>query len=108
MSDSDITLARDISREALIEELRALRPALEAQAVTRVALVGSRARGDHRVDSDVDLLIDVDPKRKFSLIEVARIVRIVEDRVGLRAQILMRRSLSPRMQNVIQDQRLVF
>lgn len=29
--------------------------------VTRIAHVGSHARGDQREDSDIDILIDVDP-----------------------------------------------
>jgi predicted nucleotidyltransferase len=95
MSDTDVVLARNISRDELLAELRALRPAFEREGVTHMALVGSRARRDNRQDSDVDLLIDVDSKRRFSLVEVARIMRAVEERTGLRADILMRRSLRP-------------
>jgi predicted nucleotidyltransferase len=51
---SDTVLSRDISREVLIAELRALRPAFEREGVAHMALFGSRARGDNRPDSDVE------------------------------------------------------
>jgi predicted nucleotidyltransferase len=95
MSDSETILARDISREQLLNELRALRPVFEREGVAHMALFGSRARGDHRPDSDVDLLIDVAPGRKFSLIEMAGVVNAVEDRVGLTGNVFMRRSVRP-------------
>jgi predicted nucleotidyltransferase len=95
MSDTETVLSRDIARDQLVAELRALRPAFERLAVTHMALVGSRARQDNRDDSDIDLMIEVDPSQKFSLVEMARIMREVEERIGLSAHILMRRSLRP-------------
>lgn len=86
---------RDIAREKLLAEIRALRPDLEREGVTRVALVGSRARRDNQPDSDVDLLIDVAEGRKFSLIDLVGIAHRVEHRVGLPTDIFMRRSLDP-------------
>ena len=97
MSDTETVLARDITRDRLLAELRALRPAFEREGVSHMALVGSRARQDNRLDSDVDLMIEVKSGRRFSLVEVARVMRAVEERVGVRADILMRRSLKPRL-----------
>lgn len=85
----------DIAREELLAELRSLRSDLERRGVTRVALFGSRARRDNRPDSDVDLLIEVDEGKKFSLIDLVGVAHKVEDRVGLPASIFMRRSLDP-------------
>ena len=96
MSDTDIILSRDISRERLVAELCALRPAFEREAVTRMALIGSRARGDNGADSDVDLAIEVsDEKRRFSLLDLIGVKHLVEDTLGLRADIFMLRSLEP-------------
>jgi predicted nucleotidyltransferase len=92
MSDSETVLARDISRDQLLAELRALRPQFEREGVTHMVLFGSRARGDHRPDSDVDLLIDVVPGRKFSLVEMAGIANVVEDEIGLMGNVTLRRS----------------
>lgn len=109
MSDTETILARDIDRDQLLFELRALRPAFEREGVQHMALVGSRARQDNRTDSDVDLLIDVKPARRFSLVEVARIIRAVEERIGLRADVLMRRSLESRLlEQAMRDRVSVF
>lgn len=109
MSETETVLTRDISRDQLLAELRALRPAFEGEGVVHMALVGSRARQDNRPDSDIDLMIDVDPERRFSLVEVARIIRAVEERVGFRTDVLMRRSLKPRLlEEASRDQISVF
>ncbi|QFR33373.1 nucleotidyltransferase domain-containing protein [Ancylobacter sp. TS-1] len=85
--------AMDMSREHLIRSLLALEPRLRAEGVTRLALFGSRARGDNRADSDIDLAIDVNPGRKFSLIDLVGVAQEVESETGLPANIFMRRSL---------------
>ena len=93
MSDSETVLARDISRDQLLAELRALRPVFEREGVAHMVLFGSRARGDHRPDSDVDLLIDVQPDRKFSLLDLIGVGHVVEDHIGLSGNALIRRDL---------------
>ena len=45
-------------------------------AGSRVILFGSRARGDHHPDSDVDLLV-VEPEPPARLVEAARLARVV-------------------------------
>ena len=46
----------DITLEEIIVKLREIAPAIRAEGVTKLAVFGSRARGDARPDSDVDLL----------------------------------------------------
>ena len=82
---------RNLSREMLLSELAALRPELERDGVTHLALFGSRARGDNRIDSDIDLLIDIADGRKFSLLDVAGIYVKVEDRFALPSSVVLRR-----------------
>jgi uncharacterized protein len=84
---------RDITRDQLIAALRSLKPAFERTGVTGMTLVGSRARRDNRPDSDVDLVITVDEGKGFSLLDIAHIYGLIEDRLGLESSILTRRSL---------------
>ena len=57
----------NMDREAIIARLREREPELRARGVTHAALFGSRARGDHRPDSDTDIIIDVDPEAHLSV-----------------------------------------
>ena len=86
---------REISRDQLLDELRALRPQLEGEGVTHLALFGSRAREDNGPESDVDLVIDIDETRKFSLLDLVGVSHTIGDRLDLEANIVTRRSLEP-------------
>lgn len=90
-----------LDREAIAERIRRLRPALAASGVTHVALFGSRSRGDHRQDSDVDLLIEVEDGRRFSLLDLIGVQHTIGDDIGLPVSALMRRSLSGRFKTAI-------
>ena len=50
-----------MEKQDILAKLREHEAALKAQGVSHAALFGSRARGDARPDSDVDLLIYGDP-----------------------------------------------
>lgn len=78
---------------AIIRELEKLRPVLVAEGISHIAMFGSRARGDQRPDSDLDLLIDVDPNARFSILNLVGIESIVSDATGLPVNAFMRRSL---------------
>ncbi len=87
---------RQLSRDQLIVELRRLRPAFEREGVTGMVLFGSRARGDNRPESDVDLAVEVDESRKFSLLDLIGVGHIIEDEIGIEPNLFMRRSLDHR------------
>lgn len=102
---------RDLDREELIAELQRLRPKFEGRGVTHMSLFGSRARGDNRFDSDVDLVIEISDEadKKFSLLDLAGIYGVIEDELGLESSLLMRRSLNDSFRwTVGRDQVVVF
>ena len=71
-------------REHIIERIRASKDGLQAMGVLHLALFGSRMRGDFTPDSDLDVLVDIDPSRpKFSLIDLAGICNAIEDLTGI-------------------------
>jgi len=49
-----------VSRDDIIAALRAHEPELRAAGITSLSLVGSAARGGHRDDSDIDVLVRLD------------------------------------------------
>ena len=79
---------RDISREQLLAELRALRGEFEREGVAHMSLFGSRARGDNGPDSDVDVVLDIQKGRKFGL-EIVGIHHIIEDNLGLDSSVVV-------------------
>lgn len=58
-----------MNKEAILTRLRQQAGALHARGVMRIALFGSRARGDERADSDIDLLIEIDPDADIGVYE---------------------------------------
>lgn len=91
-----------MDRDTLVERIRRLRPMLVESGVTHVAMFGSRARGDHRDDSDLDLLIEVEAGRKFSLLDLIGVQHTIGDDLGLPVSATMRRSLEPKFDQAIQ------
>ncbi len=94
----------DLSRDEIIRGLLKLRPRLRERGITRLAIFGSRARGNHRPDSDLDVLIDVEPDTKFSLIDLIGVSHIIGDELGLPANMFMRRSLEPGLAETIRSE----
>ncbi len=91
-----------MQRAELIRLLNALRPQLEAEGVEHLALFGSRARGDNRSDSDIDLLVEVAENASFSILNLIGVEHLVSDNSGLRTQATMRRSLGEKFRSSIE------
>jgi hypothetical protein len=89
--DSAITV--DPSREAIIAAIRKHADRIAALGAISLYLFGSRARGDSRPDSDLDVFVDYQPGSGFSALDLIGIKHIVEDELGLSIHITTRTSL---------------
>jgi predicted nucleotidyltransferase len=76
-------LAHAKSREALVARLRAHADEIREQGIVSLSIFGSRARGEERPDSDLDVLIAYDARRPFTLYDLVRTERLLEDLTGL-------------------------
>jgi uncharacterized protein len=78
-----------------IESLRRLEPKIRAQGVSSLSVFGSRARGDHRPDSDIDILVEIEPGRKFSAFDWVGLCQDLTKELGVEANVFFKRSLEP-------------
>ena len=58
---------RAMDRQEIIARLRESEAALRARGVAHAALFGSRARGQHRPDSDIDIMIEIAPEARIGV-----------------------------------------
>ena len=90
-------------------ELKSLEKPLRERGLGAVALFGSTARGTARPDSDIDVLIDITPNVRFSLVDLVSVKDFLEDRLGRKVDVVTREGLDPAIRDrVLREARSVF
>lgn len=84
---------------SLLRRLKTMEPKLRSAGLDALYLFGSRARGDHRPDSDVDLAFDLNgsAEASFSLFDQAGLILQLEHELGADVDLVGRRNLRPRV-----------
>lgn len=80
--------------------------AVKARGATSLYLFGSAVRDESKVDSDLDVFVDYDPKKKFSLVDLVGIKLFLEDRLGVDVDVTTRDSLHPMLRRDIEQSAL--
>lgn len=88
-----------MKREHVIRKLADDHDRLKAMGVRSLALFGSVARDEARPDSDVDLLIEVEPP--MGLMGLVRIQHHLEELLGARVDLVTREGLHPALRQRI-------
>jgi predicted nucleotidyltransferase len=87
----------------VIARLKEREAELRARGVRSLALFGSTARNEARPDSDIDLLIELDDSRSFSLIDLSELKFLASDLLGRGVDIAVRSRLRSGYRDSIQS-----
>ena len=82
-----------MDREQVIAKLRAHERELRHRGVLHAALFGSVARGEEKLDSDIDILIELSPEAAVGLFEYVGIEQYLGDLLASRVDLANRSSL---------------
>jgi len=92
-----------MNRDTAIAKLKANADAIKALGATSLYLYGSTARDEAKPTSDVDVFVEYDPGKAFSLFELAGIKVLLEDGLETDVHVTTRDGLHPLMRPGIEE-----
>lgn len=95
-----------MDRETIAAIVREHAKELHDRGVTRLGLFGSAARGDSNEASDIDIVVDVAPSRKFTLIDLAGLRVYLCDLFQHETDVVVREDLQPSFRDEIDRETL--
>jgi uncharacterized protein len=84
-----------MNKQAILDRLRQNERALRARGVVHAALFGSRARGDNGPDSDIDIMIDIEPEAVQDIYTYVGLKDFIADLFAEPVDIVDREALKP-------------
>lgn len=96
---------RDI--KALVN--KAIRGSGYAEKIEKASLFGSYVRGEQTKKSDLDLLMEFDPKAHITLFDLVDIQEALEKALGIKVDLLTPDALSPYIKdNILNEAMLIY
>lgn len=85
-------------RDEVIARLKQAEPALRARGILRAAVFGSVARGENRPDSDIDIMIEIDPEAHITVYDYVGLKELVASLFEQPVDVVNGNSLKPFVQ----------
>lgn len=86
----------------ILDKMRQIKPELLSRyGVKRLAIFGSYSRGEQRENSDVDIVVDVDPSIGLRFVDLGE---EIESLLGIQTDIVSRRAIKLRNWEVIEKE----
>lgn len=82
-------------RDPVSARLAALEAPLRARGVASLALFGSVLRGEAGADSDIDIMVEIDPAAGLGLWEYVGVIDFIEEMFPTKVDVANRASLKP-------------
>jgi uncharacterized protein len=82
-------------RDDVIARLREAEPALRARGIRRAAVFGSVARGEDRPESDIDIMIEIDPEAHVTIYDYVGLKELVANLFDQPVDVVDREGLKP-------------
>lgn len=86
---------QSLNGQEILAKLRENEPALRARRIRDAALFGSRARGDDRPDSDIDIMIELSPEAHVTVFNYAGLKEFIAGLFDGRVDVVNRDGLKP-------------
>ena len=81
----------------------------KTQPVLKAWLFGSYSRGEQRLDSDVDILVQYDREQPIGLLRISKMQLMLEHLLGKEVDLVDQETLFPWVEdNVNQDKKLIY
>jgi len=91
-----------VDRQHALTILRGHRDELRRRGVARAAVFGSVARGEARADSDVDVLVEIEPRANLGVWEYAALKRYIGEIFPGRVDVADLAQLRPRIRHAVE------
>jgi predicted nucleotidyltransferase len=91
-----------IQQEIIVNQLKTINP-------TKIGVFGSFARNENKSESDLDILVFLDPKTKISLFDIIGVEQQLSEKLKMKVDLVTERSLSPLIRPYVEkDLKIIF
>ena len=82
-----------MQKDVVLATLKSAESELRAKGVLHAALFGSVARGEQRSDSDIDIMVEIDPRAGVGVWEYVGITNVIKDLFSAEVDVSNRRAM---------------